>query len=206
MRRSAHTRPSPVTNAPFGLFSILPISDPATRSLEGWVDIATLKSDLEAGRTREESSLGQLHGDSLRSFPKKTQAYTGVFSTTLRQLEGGQGEERWLIDVTGRTVITPDTPLEELEVFLDKDGVSFALVTDGGRKFVLGLVTRDDLQKCAIPSLSPPGRTPPRVSSLPTNQLTPPLNYRTCQIQPPPKPQRRRRVLLICASPPGRCI
>lgn len=49
-------------------------------------------------------------------------------------------------------VITPDTPLEELEKFLDSDGVSFALVTDGSRKFVLGLVTREDLKKCVLPS------------------------------------------------------
>lgn len=51
----------------------------------------------------------------------------------------------------GAAVITPDTPLEELETFLDSDGVSFALVTDGSRKFVLGLVTREDLKKCVFP-------------------------------------------------------
>ncbi|KAI0076512.1 hypothetical protein K474DRAFT_1597858 [Panus rudis PR-1116 ss-1] len=42
------------------------------------------------------------------------------------------------------TLITPDTPLEELEKFLEKN--TFALVTDGGRKFVLGVATSQDLE------------------------------------------------------------
>ncbi|EKM56932.1 uncharacterized protein PHACADRAFT_254330 [Phanerochaete carnosa HHB-10118-sp] len=41
------------------------------------------------------------------------------------------------------TVITPSTPLAELEQFL-QDKI-FALVTDAGRKFVLAVVTRQDL-------------------------------------------------------------
>lgn len=47
-------------------------------------------------------------------------------------------------------VITPDTPLEELDEFLETNegkGGAFALVTDSARKFVLGVVTRDDLTK-----------------------------------------------------------
>lgn len=48
-------------------------------------------------------------------------------------------------------VITVETPLEELEAFF-KGGVDgsgeqeFAVVTDGGRKFVLGVVTKGDLE------------------------------------------------------------
>ena len=50
------------------------------------------------------------------------------------------------------TVITTETELEELETFFNggPDGTSpqdFAVVTDGGRKFVLGVVTRSDLEE-----------------------------------------------------------
>jgi CBS domain-containing protein len=50
------------------------------------------------------------------------------------------------------TVITTETELEELEAFFNggPDGKSpqdFAVVTDGGRKFVLGVVTRADLEE-----------------------------------------------------------
>lgn len=50
------------------------------------------------------------------------------------------------------TVITTETELEELETFFNggPDGKSpqdFAVVTDGGRKFVLGVVTRSDLEE-----------------------------------------------------------
>lgn len=49
-------------------------------------------------------------------------------------------------------VITTETELEELEAFFNggPDGKSpqdFAVVTDGGRKFVLGVVTRSDLEE-----------------------------------------------------------
>ncbi|PUU78036.1 hypothetical protein B9Z19DRAFT_1127379 [Tuber borchii] len=42
-------------------------------------------------------------------------------------------------------VITPDTALEELEEFLKKE--EFAVVTDDGRRFVLGVATRGDLEE-----------------------------------------------------------
>lgn len=40
-------------------------------------------------------------------------------------------------------VITPDTPLEELEEFLKAE--EFAVITDEARRFVLGVATRGDL-------------------------------------------------------------
>lgn len=49
-------------------------------------------------------------------------------------------------------VITMDTPLEELETFFD-GGVNgnvsqdFAVVTDGSRRFVLGVATKGDLEE-----------------------------------------------------------
>lgn len=49
-------------------------------------------------------------------------------------------------------IITMDTPLGELEVFFNGgvDGSSpqeFAVVTDGSRKFVLGVATKSDLEE-----------------------------------------------------------
>lgn len=46
-------------------------------------------------------------------------------------------------------VITPDTPLEELDEFLSEDGREFAVVTDDRRRFVLGVATRQDLENFA---------------------------------------------------------
>ena len=45
---------------------------------------------------------------------------------------------------TPYTVITPSTPLAELEAFLK--GNIFAIITDFDRKFVLGVVTSQDLE------------------------------------------------------------
>lgn len=42
--------------------------------------------------------------------------------------------------------MTPDTALEELELFLHDDH-PFAVITDGARKFVLGIATKDDLEE-----------------------------------------------------------
>ncbi|KAF4634363.1 hypothetical protein G7Y89_g3731 [Cudoniella acicularis] len=52
-------------------------------------------------------------------------------------------------------VITMDTPLEELEMFFNGEGVQgggkqeFAVVTDERRRFVLGVATRTDLEEFA---------------------------------------------------------
>ncbi|KAL8945847.1 MAG: hypothetical protein Q9222_007672 [Ikaeria aurantiellina] len=43
-------------------------------------------------------------------------------------------------------VITMDTPLEELESFFSR-GNDFAVVTDGDRRFVLGVATKGDLEE-----------------------------------------------------------
>ena len=44
-------------------------------------------------------------------------------------------------------VITMETPLEELEQFFDSEKQQFAVVTDGDRKFVLGVATLADLEE-----------------------------------------------------------
>ncbi|KIY48430.1 hypothetical protein FISHEDRAFT_43315 [Fistulina hepatica ATCC 64428] len=46
------------------------------------------------------------------------------------------------------TVITPMTPLAELEEFLEHN--IFALITDNERKFVLGVATPQDLESFAV--------------------------------------------------------
>ena len=43
-------------------------------------------------------------------------------------------------------IISMDTPLEELEEFFEA-GSDFAVVTDGARRFVLGVATRVDLEE-----------------------------------------------------------
>jgi len=47
------------------------------------------------------------------------------------------------------TIITPTTPLDMLETFLKDKDDSFAIITDFGRNFVLGVATREDLEKFA---------------------------------------------------------
>lgn len=50
---------------------------------------------------------------------------------------------------TKYALITMETPLEELEAFFEGSGTGarqdFAVVTDPGRRFVLGVATREDL-------------------------------------------------------------
>jgi len=45
------------------------------------------------------------------------------------------------------TIIAPATPLDLLETFLEEKDDSFAIITDYGRNFVLGVATREDLEK-----------------------------------------------------------
>ena len=70
-------------------------------------------------------------------------------------LESGQVREDDLVEKAmlrfrrkGRVyrVITMETELEELERFLG-EGNEFAVVTDGGRRWVLGVATRGDLEE-----------------------------------------------------------
>ncbi|GAA5899872.1 uncharacterized protein JCM6883_006018 [Sporobolomyces salmoneus] len=112
-------------------FSILPLSDPSTRQLLGWVSIDELKSLEEQGELDFETPLSELN-DKTDKAPKSP--------------------VRHFTKARAYTVITPDTRLEELESFFKEQdqlpcGVRFALVTDAARKFTLGVVTADDLQK-----------------------------------------------------------
>ncbi|CAG7847064.1 SubName: Full=Related to TAF10-TFIID and SAGA subunit {ECO:0000313/EMBL:CCA75053.1} [Serendipita indica DSM 11827] len=95
-------------------FSYLPILDRNRRPL-GYINVPALKQAWEAG---------QIDADA------PVQNVATKFDRSSK---------------TGRpySIITPDTPLEELEEFLRTN--DFALVTDHGRKFVLGVATKQDL-------------------------------------------------------------
>ncbi|GJE86657.1 cystathionine beta-synthase [Phanerochaete sordida] len=79
----------------------------------GYIDVAALKKKWEAGEASQDEKVAKYMTKFIRS---SSQPYT---------------------------VITPSTPLDELEQFL-QDKI-FALVTDTSRKFVLAVVTRQDL-------------------------------------------------------------
>jgi len=79
----------------------------------GYVDVRTLKAKWEGGKANPDDKVSQYLTKFIRS---PTQPYT---------------------------LITPSTPLAELEDFL-QDRI-FALVTDRERKFVLGVATSQDL-------------------------------------------------------------
>ncbi|KAF7289896.1 CBS domain-containing protein [Mycena indigotica] len=94
-------------------FSHIPVLDRHRKPL-GYIDVATLKTQWEAGKADA--------GD-------KVNKYMTRFTRTSEQ---------------PYTVITPLTPLNELETFLKHN--IFAIVTDPSRKFVVALATPQDLQ------------------------------------------------------------
>ncbi|BGP51240.1 hypothetical protein JCM10450v2_007169 [Rhodotorula kratochvilovae] len=115
-------------------FSILPLHAPSSRAtLLGWLSVDELKPAAERGELDLDAPLSELLA------------------------KGGEDEGRRPVKEFKRgrryQVITPETPLEELDAFFAAQrapggsGVQFALVTDAARKFVLGIVTIDDLKK-----------------------------------------------------------
>ena len=91
------------------------------RALLGYLSIPRLKQLLEQGAVRGDEPVEK----AMQKFRRKHNVYK---------------------------VITMDTPLEELEQFFagGVDGSSpqdFAVVTDGARRFVLGVCTRSDLEE-----------------------------------------------------------
>ncbi|KAI9812407.1 MAG: hypothetical protein M1827_004638 [Pycnora praestabilis] len=92
-----------------------------TRALLGYLSIPRLKQLLKDGSVQEEEPVEK----AMLRFRRKRNVYK---------------------------VITMDTPLEELEHFFNGgvDGVGpqdFAVVTDGSRRFVLGVATKWDLEE-----------------------------------------------------------
>ena len=92
-----------------------------TRALLGYLSIPRLKAMLDKGSVRESDYVEH----AMQRFRRRGNVYK---------------------------IITMDTPLEELEGFFDGgiDGSGpqdFAVVTDAGRRFVLGVATKWDLEE-----------------------------------------------------------
>ncbi|ODN76169.1 hypothetical protein, variant [Cryptococcus amylolentus CBS 6039] len=100
-------------------FDHLPILNHKRKPI-GYLDIPSLKQKLSAGAVTEHDPVSKLTNYFTISNPSNPY-----------------------------TVISPLTPLEELELFFEKRAVDFALVTDGERKWVLGVATKDDLETFA---------------------------------------------------------
>ncbi|KAK5013153.1 hypothetical protein BJ546DRAFT_1023746 [Cryomyces antarcticus] len=102
-------------------YTHLTVISQSDRALLGYLNIPRLKQLLEDGTVRENDPVEK----AMLRFRRKGNVYK---------------------------IITMDTPLEELEAFFDggPDGSSrqdFAVVTDGSRRFVLGVATRGDLEQ-----------------------------------------------------------
>lgn len=107
-------------------YSHLTVLSDSTRSLLGYLPISKLRTLLETGQLR--------HGDPVSK---------AMVKFNRRRAEGKEYK-----------VITMDTELWELEGFFEGIGPAssgskqdFAVVTDAGRKFVLGVATRGDLDE-----------------------------------------------------------
>lgn len=91
-----------------------------TRALLGYLNIPRLKEMLKKGTVNELDRVER----AMQKFRRKGNVYK---------------------------VITMDTPLEELETFFNgvngSGSQDFAVVTDGSRRFVLGVVTKADLEE-----------------------------------------------------------
>lgn len=105
-------------------YSHLTVISPTDRSLRGYLSIPRLRTLLETRQLRPSDPV----------------------SKAMVRFQRGKGRVY--------KVITMDTELWELEGFFEGIGElgvgekqDFAVVTDGGRKFVLGVVTRGDLEE-----------------------------------------------------------
>ena len=102
-------------------FTHLTVISEDTRALLGYLNIPRLKKLLKDGTVNENDPVEK----AMQKFRRKGNVYK---------------------------VITMDTPLEELEDFFNggADGSNaqdFAVVTDEGRRFVLGVATKGDLEE-----------------------------------------------------------
>ncbi|KAF2221765.1 hypothetical protein BDZ85DRAFT_264365 [Elsinoe ampelina] len=115
---------SPISHALMTAFerdyTHLTVISPSDRALLGYLSIPRLKELLKDGKARESDAVEA----AMTRFQRKARKYK---------------------------VISMDTPLEELEAFFEgTDGTGrqeFAVVTDAGRRFVLGVATREDLEE-----------------------------------------------------------
>ncbi|KAH0609129.1 uncharacterized protein H6S33_001357 [Morchella sextelata] len=97
-------------------YSQLTVVSPSTRALLGYLSVPRLKALLAS--------------------PAAGVKETDTVDKAMHRFDRRKGVKVY-------KVITPSTGLEELEEFLR--GEEFAVVTDAGRRFVLGVATRGDL-------------------------------------------------------------
>ncbi|KAK4128890.1 hypothetical protein N657DRAFT_45024 [Parathielavia appendiculata] len=102
-------------------YTHLTIVDSSTRALLGYLSIPHLQALLEAGRVKPEDEVRT----AMIRFRRRGAKYK---------------------------IITMETPLEELEAFFEGyetggQKQDFAVITDEGRRFVLGVATRGDLEE-----------------------------------------------------------
>ncbi|BFZ61992.1 hypothetical protein YB2330_003071 [Saitoella coloradoensis] len=97
-------------------YSQLTVTSAKNRRLVGYIDMRHIMPALEAGKDNEKVR------DHMVRFKKREES----------ELE--------------YQVITPETPLEQLEAFL-LQGHEFAIVTDSSRRFVLAIATKQDLEE-----------------------------------------------------------
>jgi len=112
-----------------------------TRALLGYVSIPHLSSLLSPAPASASSNHAPSPG------LKNTDPVSKAMQRFRRSKSGDTNADK-----DGYTVITPDTALKELEDFFagrgsHKEEQDFAIVTDAGRKFVVGVVTKNDLQQ-----------------------------------------------------------
>ena len=102
-------------------YTHLTVISPEDKSLLGYISIPHLQQLLKDGKVKDTDHVEQ----AMIKFKRKGKKYR---------------------------LITMETRLEELEAFFEGDSgekQDFAVVTDGGRRFVLGVATREDLKKFA---------------------------------------------------------
>lgn len=102
-------------------YSHLTVVSEDTRALLGYLNIPRLRQMLQDGTVQETDYVEK----AMQKFQRSGKVYK---------------------------VITMDTPLEELEVFFtggvgSNGAQDFAVVTDGNRRFVLGVATKGDLEE-----------------------------------------------------------
>ena len=101
-------------------YTHLTVINPDDKSLLGYISIPRLRQLLETHQVREDDPVAQ----AMVKFKRKGKKYR---------------------------LITMETPLQELESFFNGGDTGekqeFAVVTDPARRFVLGVATREDLQK-----------------------------------------------------------
>lgn len=103
-------------------YTHLTVIDPEDKSLLGYISIPHLQQLLKERKVKESDRVEQ----AMIKFKRKGKKYR---------------------------LITMETTLEDLERFFNGDGTGsdqdFAVVTDPARRFVLGVATKEDLQKFA---------------------------------------------------------